>query len=130
MVDSTLKLIHCSSVKHSVVKVIPHLNLGWQEMACELGHSTPIYFKLQGMICATAWVYQTLVEADGSLLNKQWFEFELTTKYIAQQHDIDDTTRNYDQRKAWPLNKPGARDAEGDIQQLTPSLENNTLLKD
>ena len=27
--------------------------------------------------------------------------------------------------KAWPPNTPGAREAEGDIQQLTPTLDNN-----
>ena len=44
-----------------------------------------------------------------------------------QQHDIDDTTtRKSDQVKAWPPNTPGAREAEDDIQQLTPTPENNT----
>ena len=31
-----------------------------------------------GWAAAAAWVSQTLTEADGSSLNKQWFEFELT----------------------------------------------------
>ena len=42
------------------------------------------------------------------------------TTYIALQHNVDDTTRNSDQRKALPPNTLGAREAEGDIQQLTP----------
>ena len=43
------------------------------------------------------------------------------TTYIARQHDVDDTTtRNSDQGNAWPLNTPGAREAEGVILQLTP----------
>ena len=43
------------------------------------------------------------------------------------QHDVDDTTtRNSGQGKAWPLNTPGAQEAEGDIQQLTPTPTNNT----
>ena len=35
-------------------------------------------------------------------------------------------TRNFDQGKDWPPNKPGAQEAAGDIQQLTPTPENNT----
>ena len=43
-----------------------------------------------------------------------------------QQHDVDDTkTRKSDYSKACTPNTPGAREAE-DIQQLTPTLENNT----
>ena len=34
--------------------------------------------------------------------------------------------RNYDQDKSWLPNTPGTREAEGDIQQLTPTPENNT----
>ena len=34
--------------------------------------------------------------------------------------------RNSDQDKAWPPNTPGAQEAKGDIQQLTPTTENNT----
>ena len=35
--------------------------------------------------------------------------------------------RNSDQDKAWPPNTPGAEEADGDIQQLTNTQENNTL---
>ena len=35
-------------------------------------------------------------------------------------------TRNCDRYKAWPLNTPGTQEAEGSIQQLTATLENNT----
>ena len=43
------------------------------------------------------------------------------------QHDVDDTTkRKSDQGKAWPPNTPGARAAEDDIKQQTPTPENNT----
>ena len=74
-----------------------------------------------------AQVCETLVKADGSSLKKQCNEFELPcTTYIAQQHDIKDTTRNSDNGKAKPLNAPGAQEAEDDIQQLTHALENNT----
>ena len=44
-----------------------------------------------------------------------------------QQHDVDDTTTiKSDQGKAWPVNTPGAREAEDDILQQTPTPENNT----
>ena len=33
---------------------------------------------------------------------------------------------NSDNGKAWPPNTPGAQEAEDDIQQQTPKLENNT----
>ena len=47
--------------------------------------------------------------------------------YSSQQQYVDDTTtRNSDQVKAWPPYTPGAQEAEGDIQQLTPTPENNT----
>ena len=43
-----------------------------------------------------------------------------------QQYDVDDTTtRKSNQSKAWPSNTPGAREAEDDIQQQTPTPENN-----
>ena len=35
------------------------------------------------------------------------------------------TTRNSDRDKAWPPNTPGALEAEGDTQQLTPTTEKN-----
>ena len=44
-----------------------------------------------------------------------------------QQQDVHDTTtRKSDHVKAWPQNTPGAREAEDDIQQQTPTPENNT----
>ena len=47
--------------------------------------------------------------------------------YKAQPHDVDDTTtRNTDRDKAWPPTTPGVQEAEGDIQQLTATTENNT----
>ena len=36
------------------------------------------------------------------------------------------TARNTDRNKVWPPNTPGAQEPEGDIQQLTPTPENNT----
>ena len=46
---------------------------------------------------------------------------------IRVRTDVDDTTtRNSYREKAWPPNAPGAQEAEGDIQQLTPTPENNT----
>ena len=33
--------------------------------------------------------------------------------------------RNSDRDKTWPPNIPGTQDAEGDIQQLTPTPENS-----
>ena len=35
-------------------------------------------------------------------------------------------TRNSDHGEAWRTNSPSAREAESDIHQLTPTLENNT----
>ena len=44
-----------------------------------------------------------------------------------QQPDVDDTTTvKSDQGEAWPLNTPGAREAEDGIQQQIPTPENNT----
>ena len=77
-VDCTLEPIQRSSIKHSVGKAIPHSNLGQQETPCKLGRSTPWYFKLQWMSCSRSSCCWTLVEADGSSLNWQWLEFELT----------------------------------------------------
>ena len=51
MVDCTLESIQPSRIKHSVGKVIPQLNLSWQERPSKLGWSTPWYFKLQWMSC-------------------------------------------------------------------------------
>ena len=77
---------------------------------------------------AAARICRTLTAADGSSLNKQWFEFELTcTTYTVQQHDVDDTTtRKSDQGKAWSPTTRGARVAEDDIQEQSPTPENNT----
>ena len=35
-------------------------------------------------------------------------------------------TRNSDREKGWPPNTPAAQEAEGNIQQLTPTLDKNT----
>ena len=35
-------------------------------------------------------------------------------------------TRKFDRGKSWPPNTPGAREAEDDIKQQTPTPENNT----
>ena len=44
-----------------------------------------------------------------------------------QQQDVDDTTtRNSDRGKDWSPNTLGARETEGDSQQLTRTSENNT----
>ena len=51
-VDCTHESIQRSGVKHSIIKVIPHSNLGWQETPCKLEDSTPWYFTLQWMSCA------------------------------------------------------------------------------
>ena len=46
---------------------------------------------------------------------------------LQRSSGVDDTTtRNSDQGKDWPPNTPGAREAEDDIQQHTPTPENNT----
>ena len=48
-------------------------------------------------------------------------ERERDRTYIAQQHDVDDTTtRKSDHGKAWPPNTPGVREAERDNQQQSP----------
>ena len=57
----------------------------------------------------------------------RWKLTEPCTTYTVQQHDVDDTTsRKSDQDKAWSPNAPGARKAEDDIQQETPTPESNT----
>ena len=46
---------------------------------------------------------------------------------LTKPHDVDDTaTGTSDRDNTWPPNTPGAQEAEGDIQQLTPTLEDNT----
>ena len=45
-VDCSLEPIQRSGVEHSVGRVIPHSNPGWQKTPCQLGRSTPWYFKL------------------------------------------------------------------------------------
>ena len=117
-------------------EVIPHSNLDRQETPCKLGRSTSWYFKLQWMSCSRSlhgmsnssrnrWM---LAEQTFHLLNRQWLVFELTLyNILSQQHYVDHTTtRNSDQDKAWPPNTPGAQEAQGHIQQLTPTPENNT----
>ena len=50
----------------------------------------------------------------------------ILVQYSVREQDIDDTTtKNSYHGKAWPPNTPGTREAEGDIQQLTPTPENN-----
>ena len=44
----------------------------------------------------------------------------------AQCSNMTLMTRKSDQDKAWPPNTPGTQEAEDDIQQQTPKLENNT----
>ena len=39
----------------------------------------------------------------------------------------DTRTRNSNQDKAWPPNSSGAQETEYDIQQLIPTMENNTV---
>ena len=62
------------------------------------------------------WTVKNCYELTCTVINCR----ELTT-YTVQQHDVNDTTT-----RNWPLNTPGAREAEGDIQQLTPTPENST----
>ena len=51
----------------------------------------------------------------------------LCRTYSAQQHYVDDTTTiNSAHDRSFPPNTPDAQEAEGDIQQLTPTPENNT----
>ena len=97
-------------IKHSVWKVILHSNLGRQETPCKLGRSRP------------------LVEADGSSLNRQWLEFQLTLNNILSPATLHrwHNDKNSDQSKAWPPNTPGALVAEGDIPQLTRTPDYNT----
>ena len=77
-VDCALEPIPRSLVKHSVGKVIPHSNLSRRERLSKFARSTPRYFKLKRISCGRSSVCRTLVEADGSSLNRQWLEFELT----------------------------------------------------
>ena len=55
-------------------------------------------------------------------------EFELTLYNILSPATLRHSrkTRNSDQGKAWETNTPGAQEAEGDIQKLTPTPEKNT----
>ena len=43
-----------------------------------------------------------------------------------QQHNVNDTTRKSNRDIAWPPNTPGAREAEDNVPQQTPTPENNT----
>ena len=90
------------------------------------------------MSCGHSLGCWTLLEADGNSLNKQWLQFEVTLYNM-----LSPATRcrwHNDKKliatkpghwihlvlKAWPLNTTGPQEAESDIQQLTPTPENNT----
>ena len=83
-VDCLLKPNQSSGVEHIVTKVIPHSNMDPQETPCKLKLSAPWYFRLKWMSCVRPQLVEcpTLVEADGSSLNRQWFEYELTLHNI------------------------------------------------
>ena len=98
-VDCTLEFIQSSCVKYSVGKVVPHSNLSRQERPSKLGRYTHWYIKLQWMSNIPAvLVYWTPVEADGSSLNRQWLEFELTLYSI-----LNPATRRrwHNYKKVW-----------------------------
>ena len=105
-VDCTIQPIQHSGDTHSLGKVIPHSNLSRQK--------TSWYFKLVWMSCGY------FEPGSRWKLDEQWFEFELTLyNYIVHQHAVDDTTTRSSDSNS------GIREAEGDIQQLSPTLENN-----
>ena len=88
--DCTLERIHHFGVRHRVEKDIPHSNLSRQERPSKLRHSTPWYFKLQWMSCGRSLDVSnssTLVEADGSSVNRQRLESELTLCNILRHND-------------------------------------------
>ena len=61
---------------------------------CKFGRSTPWYFKLLWMSC------RTFVEADGSSLNKQLFEFQWTLHNI---HSPETWRRWHNDKKLWSV---------------------------
>ena len=64
--------------QHGMEGQISHSNPSRQDGLSKLGSSIHLYTKLQWMTAVAARVYRTPVEADGSSLNIQWLEFELT----------------------------------------------------
>ena len=70
MIDYSFKLVQHSSVKHSERNVIPHTDLCWQETPCKLGCLCLDTSNSNEWAVTAAWLCQTLVEADGSSLNK------------------------------------------------------------
>ena len=72
---------------------------------------------------------RALVEAEGSALNRQWFEFVLT---VYNKQSPATWRRWHSDKKFWSGQCLATeytcryREAEGDIQQLTPAPESNT----
>ena len=94
----------------------------------ELGRSHLDASNSNGWAAAAARGGRTQTKADGSSLNKQWSEVELTLYHIPSAATW---RRWHNDQKVWSgqrlaLNTPGAREAEDDIQQLTHTPENNT----
>ena len=113
-------------------KVISHTNMGRQEAPCKLGRSTPWYATSNSngwaAVALTASECWTLLKADGSSLNQQWFALELTLNNI---HSLATWCRWHNDKQLWSGQNlatecTGAREAEDDIQQLIPTPENNT----
>ena len=105
-----LRPIQRSAVKRSVGKLIPHMNLDQQETPCKLSRSTPWYFELLSMSCDHGSGYRTLIETDGSSLNKQLFEYKLILYNIHSQ--VTWRRWNNDNKlwsgQSWPPNTPSA----------------------
>ena len=135
-VDCTLEFIQCSSIKHSVGKVILHSSLGQQEIPCKLGCSTPWYFKLPGVSCGHSSGCRTLVEADESLLNRQWFEFELTLynilspvtvrRWYVKKFSLEQNlATEYTWRsRSWRWHSTAAHTLENNTQRLGEQMQN------
>ena len=78
-VDCSLKPIQRSDVKHSVGKVNAHSNLAGTKHLANWDVLHLYSSNSNGWSAAAARVCRILIEADGSSLNKKWFEFALWT---------------------------------------------------
>ena len=103
-VDCTLESIQRSSVKHSVGKVITQSNLSRRKDLANLDVLHLDTSNSNRWTAAAARVCRTLVEADGSSLNRQWLEFELTLYNIKPSH-----TTSMTQQETRIGTKPGHR---------------------
>ena len=110
-------------------QVIPRSNLGRQGTPYKLGSSRPGYIRVQWMCCDRSSFISNPRISRWKLAEQTVIRVRINLVQYTKpmQPDVDDTTtRKSYQGEARPLNTPDAQEAEDDIQQLTPTPQNNT----